>query len=1086
MNDFSRANLHPGHGGAARGSRRTTLPYLGALAALALVVAGNAYGADVRPAPKAARKTAPAKPCIACHEKVLKQESRKVVHKPFRDSDQCEVCHRRHGIVGVNVLQKEEPDLCFSCHEKEKRSFAEGVVHKAIQGSGKGKCTVCHAAHSSDFPALMRVATNKACATCHKNAQTQGVKVHAPAAKDCSECHASHSSPHKSLLVSDEKALCGKCHDAGGAKLKAAHGGYPVEGQRCVKCHSPHSSADAKGLLASVHPVGADCSGCHAPAGSVQGKPFAVAKAVPGLCLDCHGDQAADLKRKVVHPPAEGCTDCHSPHSGKGAKLLVQTERETCAACHADVEAKLAKKAHKPAGEGHCASCHAPHGSDNKKLLKAAAPALCVQCHPAVTDWLKAKTVHAPASSGDCAGCHDPHGSAEPRLLVKDAATLCYGCHEREKKAFSGENVHRPVREGRCAECHQPHGSAQAKLLTVPAGQLCEKCHGFKKKYEKAKLHAPVASGDCATCHAAHASTAPKLLDGPVGALCIGCHAGVPTALDAKGVRSSHAPVRNRECTACHEPHGSKDSAFLKKDRIELCGDCHGALTKRLARATAPSHMPAKQGSCDACHAGHASKEPSLLLKAGRELCLDCHDAKDAAIVKSHSGFAIEGSACLGCHDPHFGDKKDLVRRVGHAPFINRDCTSCHVAPKPGANQPKTMTKGRALCETCHGDTRQTFAKKHVHTAVKQERCGGCHAPHASTADKLLVRTGGALCFGCHDPKAFASKETHAPVKAGDCLKCHDPHASDTKGNLVRAGNDLCLGCHEKQKKQIGSKHVHAVVQRGSCTDCHDPHGSANQAMLVAPREKLCLKCHDTRKPAMQTAHQRFPLAGVDCASCHNPHGSDQPHLIRSNTHKVFGACARCHAGTGAKPQALLAKSPSLCFRCHGDKKTEVSAKTGVHAAAQGDCTDCHTPHASDEKGLVKGNNERAVCLGCHDAVKDTLARSKSIHPLKASGGRCTACHQPHSSAQPALLTQPKDDLCLGCHKTHTQFSHPIGKGVTDPNTGGNMTCLSCHGAHGTGHEKTLLGNPARGLCIRCHEGGENPRELRKPERKGT
>ncbi len=1086
MPDRSPLMLHAGPKPGGRGPHGATLLPLAILAAAALALGGCSTGAGARGggAGGGGRKVA-AKECVACHAATLKQQERKLTHKPFADAKGCESCHRRHGIVGVNVLQKEEPELCFGCHEKQKKEFGQGVVHEAIRGTGKAKCTSCHAAHASDLPSLMRVSTNEACATCHKKAQLQGAKVHAPAAKDCGTCHTPHASPQKRLLVKEEKALCGGCHEAGDARMKKAHGGLPVASASCVQCHSPHSAAAAGGLLPSVHAVGSDCAECHT-GGSDKAKPFAVKKAAPELCFGCHDAQQADLKKKVVHPPAEGCTDCHSPHAAKGPKLLVQGVRETCAGCHEPIAAKLATRPHAPARDGKCASCHAPHGSDNKRLLVATGPALCTGCHQAAAEWLKAKVVHAPARSGDCGGCHDPHGSPNGKLLVKGAGELCYGCHQKQKEAFTGDNLHRPVREGQCAACHQPHGSAQAKLLNVPAARLCDGCHAFDKRYEKTKLHAPLASGGCSACHDPHVAGQPKLLKSPVASLCAGCHEKVPKGLDAKGIVSSHRPVRNGECTACHEPHGSKDKAFLKKGRLEVCGDCHGELVKRLARRDAPSHAPARDGDCDACHAGHASAQPSLLLKAGKQLCLECHDAKDAALVKTHSGYDIDGSSCLGCHDPHYGDRKGLIRRVGHSPFVNRDCGSCHVQPKPGGSEPKTVASGRALCEVCHGDTRTSFAKKFVHTAVKQERCGACHAPHASSSDKLLSRTGGALCYTCHDPKAFQKKEMHAPVKAGECLKCHYPHASDAKGVLVRTGNELCLGCHAEQKRELASKHVHAAVTGGACTDCHDPHGSPYPAMLVSSREKLCLKCHDTKAPAIQAAHQRFPLAGVDCASCHNPHGSSQAGLIRSNKHQVFGACARCHATTGAKPQALLAQSPALCFRCHGDKKTEVSAKTGVHAAAQGDCTDCHTPHASNEKGLVKGNKERAVCLGCHDGIKGDLERSKSIHPVKAAGGRCTACHRPHSSSQVRLLSQPAGELCQTCHKTHAQFTHPIGKGVTDPNTGKDMNCLSCHGPHGTSQDHILLGNPARGLCIRCHDAdSEDMKGMRKPKPAG-
>jgi predicted CXXCH cytochrome family protein len=42
------------------------------------------------------------------------------------------------------------------------------------------------------------------------------------------------------------------------------------------------------------------------------------------------------------------------------------------------------------------------------------------------------------------------------------------------------------------------------------------------------------------------------------------------------------------------------------------------------------------------------------------------------------------------------------------------------------------------------------------------------------------------------------------------------------------------------------------------------------------------------------------------------------------------------------------------------------------------------------------------------------------------------------------------------------------------------MNCLSCHEPHASQFPNVLLADPARALCIRCHEGGENPAELRK------
>jgi predicted CXXCH cytochrome family protein len=142
--------------------------------------------------------------------------------------------------------------------------------------------------------------------------------------------------------------------------------------------------------------------------------------------------------------------------------------------------------------------------------------------------------------------------------------------------------------------------------------------------------------------------------------------------------------------------------------------------------------------------------------------------------------------------------------------------------------------------------------------------------------------------------------------------------------------------------------------------------------------------------------------------------------------------------------------------------------KPGAHEAAKDDCLNCHTPHAADEKGLVRGS-ERERCLDCHDDVKKHMDGSRSIHPLRANGGRCTSCHRPHQSDQPKLLAAAKVDLCATCHKTHAKFTHPFGKGVVDPRTKQEMTCLSCHGPHGTAQRNILVADGKRDLCVRCH-----------------
>jgi predicted CXXCH cytochrome family protein len=166
--------------------------------------------------------------------------------------------------------------------------------------------------------------------------------------------------------------------------------------------------------------------------------------------------------------------------------------------------------------------------------------------------------------------------------------------------------------------------------------------------------------------------------------------------------------------------------------------------------------------------------------------------------------------------------------------------------------------------------------------------------------------------------------------------------------------------------------------------------------------------------------------------------------------------------------------------RCHSGVKLAAS-KPGAHKAMEKGCITCHTPHAADERGLIKAAGERERCLGCHQEMRKLFAASFSRHPVKADGGRCTACHAPHESDKKPLLKAERADLCKTCHQNHSQFAHPYGPNVLDPRTGQSMTCLSCHNPHATSYPSMLVANPSRALCVQCHN--DTP-EMEKHRRK--
>src|SRR5512138_469462 len=133
--------------------------------------------------------------CAKCHKESVKaQQARRFVHEPFRDAVGCDVCHKRHGVKGENLLVDSEPALCLQCHDGER--FERGRRHSAIEMSG---CSGCHEPHAGDVPKLLDASAETLCATCH----TDVAKPHggyAPPGKSCRICHDPHSAASEKLL----------------------------------------------------------------------------------------------------------------------------------------------------------------------------------------------------------------------------------------------------------------------------------------------------------------------------------------------------------------------------------------------------------------------------------------------------------------------------------------------------------------------------------------------------------------------------------------------------------------------------------------------------------------------------------------------------------------------------------------------------------------------------------------------------------------------------------------------------------------------------------------------------------------------
>jgi len=372
-----------------------------------------------------------------------------------------------------------------------------------------------------------------------------------------------------------------------------------------------------------------------------------------------------------------------------------------------------------------------------------------------------------------------------------------------------------------------------------------------------------------------------------------------------------------------------------------------------------------------------------------------------------------------------------------------------------------TITQGQADasidCFSCHD--RASFQKRVKHEPASGGDCLACHNPHVARFESLLQEQVKDLCYSCHAEEAEKQVRgiVHEPVREGECLKCHNPHASDHKGLLNDRLATTCFSCHTELPQKY--KNTHAPYAEGKCDTCHQPHQSQYPYLLVAEQDQLCLECH--ARPTLNGKHKNFPGELKNCGSCHNPHGSDQSGLIRNILHEPYAeGCSSCHKGKDIPVRI------DTCLTCHPEISEQMaSSHNHLVRYKENGCLACHSPHAGDDKRLLKGK-ERYVCGNCHEATFKRYQEKKYKHQMTDA---CNNCHAPHGSNHPAMFKGEINEVCSECHGKHGIFTHPIGENVFDPRTGQMMTCGSCHASKGSDYEYHTHFERKKALCVQCH-----------------
>jgi len=401
-----------------------------------------------------------------------------------------------------------------------------------------------------------------------------------------------------------------------------------------------------------------------------------------------------------------------------------------------------------------------------------------------------------------------------------------------------------------------------------------------------------------------------------------------------------------------------------------------------------------------------------------------------------------EGKLCLNCHNDF---EVKLKRKFVHTPVKTAECSGCHNPHTSAHGKLLDASPGR-ICVKCHEKVIPAKAAS-THKVAVEGNCVKCHDPHAADNKANLLKAGNELCIGCHKTigdTIAKIKFKHNPVESG-CLNCHDPHASEKSAHLLKSPvPGLCVECHKPDSPRFVSQHVNYPVAKANCVSCHNPHGSNTAGILFdtvhAPvASKRCNQCHDaaTSSTPFKTRRAGFEL----CRGCHSSMMNET--FSKNRVHWPLvdeTGCLHCHEAHASSQKKLLkAEEASLCGTCHKD-----TMEWQVRLAEK----------QKQEKAALKGRVEKGAFT--HEPIQN---------------GNCTACHSPHASDSVNLMSQASTiEGCGACHDWLKHTSHPMGEKVVDPRNKNIKTdCLSCHRSHGTGYRSMITFPAVTDLCVQCH-----------------
>jgi DmsE family decaheme c-type cytochrome len=280
--------------------------------------------------------------------------------------------------------------------------------------------------------------------------------------------------------------------------------------------------------------------------------------------------------------------------------------------------------------------------------------------------------------------------------------------------------------------------------------------------------------------------------------------------------------------------------------------------------------------------------------------------------------------------------------------------------------------------------------------------------------------------------------------------------AQEAGGRTLGNSKDTnaCINCHDTAKVTSILHTAHGVkgdprteVSTEGCQSCH---GDSSAHMIKPPEGQL-------RAPpsVIFSGPRASPVAERNkvCIGCHE--GGIRMHWQGSQHETSDIACTNCHTSHAVEDAVLSKRTQGpVCFTCHAEQRA-ANLKPSHHPVIEGlvACSDCHNPHGSTTRALLKGATVNDTCTTCHDEKRGPFLWEHA--PVQED---CTICHTPHGSIQASLLKQRIPYLCQDCHDSSLHESQPfsgasIAGGANPSRVMVLRACLNCHTeVHGSNH----------------------------------